>query len=180
MGWVETRARNLALDASGAAIPWFTYPAIGFLERRVKAEWRILEFGAGMGTVWWNRVANHVLSLEHEVGWFTRISADCPGVIKTNSASAGDYFRPALDTGTYDVIVVDGLFRKECLAIAPSLLNESGFIVLDDAERPEYETAIGSLLDRGFRAVEFRGPQPVSKRPGCTTIFYRDRNLLGL
>lgn len=181
IGWVETRARRLPLDTSGAAIPWFTYPAIGFLEKRIRPEWRVLEFGAGMGTIWWNRNANHILSLEHENDWFARISASTHGrVIKTGSSSADDYIAPALNNGTYDVIVVDGLFRERCLTEASKLLSKSGVIVLDDSERAEYQTAITSLLGRGFRAIEFHGPQPVSKQPGCTTIFYRDENLLGL
>jgi hypothetical protein len=28
--------------------------------------------------------------------------------------------------------------------------------------------------------LELHGPQPVSKHPGCTSILYRDGNVLGL
>lgn len=181
MGWIETRATRMASDRDGRPIPWFTYPAIRFLDDRVCPDWRVLEFGAGAGTRWWAGRSADVSAVEHDAAWADMVSAACSArVFKNSSATASDYLGGILSTGPYDVVVVDGLYRNECLFNAPGLLTARGVIVLDDAQREEYAPAVREVQQRGFRLLELHGPQPVSKHPGCTAILYRDGNLLGL
>lgn len=181
VGWFETRASRRAGDREGRPTPWFTYPAIRLLADRVQPGWRVLEFGAGMGTLWWARHVREAVAVEHDPAWATQVEAQgVARVLRGGAHDAAAYLAPALGTGPYDVVVVDGLHRNECLAAAPGLLGEGGFIVLDDAQRPEYQAAVDALRGRGFRVLELHGPQPVSKHPGCTAVLYRDGNLLGL
>lgn len=181
VGWFETRARFRALNTENEPIPWFTYPAVRFLEDRLKPEWRVLEFGSGMGTIWWSDKVEEVISLEHDAEWLERISSSCSAkLLNASSESAGAYIKPALNSGRYDVVVIDGLFREECLSVAPDILTDGGVIILDDAQRSEYQSGIDSLLGLGFRILKLHGPQPVSKHPGCTGIFYRERNILDI
>jgi precorrin-6B methylase 2 len=179
VGWIQTRASHVARDAAGRPTPWFTYPAIRLLGDRVHREWRVLEFGAGMGTLWWSDRVREVTAVEHDEAWATQVSAQCNArVLRVDGATAESYVRPARGTGPYDVVIVDGLHRNECLAAAPDLLTPAGVIVLDDAQREEYHTGIEALRTLGFRILELHGPQPVSKHPGCTAIAYRDDNVL--
>lgn len=181
VGWIETRAQRIARDAVGHPIPWFTYPAIRLLDDRVQGAWRVLEFGAGMGTLWWTERVLEVVAVEHDVVWATQVSTQCKArVERTDGNSADAYVRPVLGSGPYDVIIVDGLYRNECLAAAPDLLSAAGVIVLDDAQRKEYGPGVAALRALGFRVLELHGPQPVSKHPGCTAILYRSDNVLGL
>ena len=181
MGWIESRATRKARDAQGNAVPWFTYPAIEFLRQRVRPTWRVLEFGAGGGTSWWCAHAGQVTAVEHHAGWAKSVAAACRAeIIEASEASAQAYSTAASARGPFEVVVVDGLFRPECLALAPSLLAEGGVIVLDDAQREEYAAATQALVAQGFRYLPLHGPQPVSKHPGCTAFLYRDGNVLGL
>jgi hypothetical protein len=181
IGWIETRAQQLARDAAGYPTPWFTYPAIRFLGDRVKQEWSVLEFGTGMGTLWWASRVREVVAVEHDATWAAKVSAQCNAhVLLADGSSSDAYVRPALENGPYDVVIVDGLHRNACLASAPELLTATGVIVLDDAQRQEYQPAVAALCARGFRELELHGPQPVSKHPGCTAIFYRNDNVLDL
>ena len=181
MGWIDSRARRIAIDAAGEPIPWFTYPAVRLLQDRVGKDWRVLEFGSGGGTRWWARRVRAITAIEHHAGWAAEVAASCTArVLRAGEASAEEYTRPALATGPYEVVVVDGLFRNECLELACTLLTREGFIILDDAQRPEYAPGIAAVRAQGFRCLELHGPQPVSKHPGCTAFFYRDGNALGL
>lgn len=183
LGWVESRAAKVARDPCGRPIPWFTYPAICFLEGRVKSDWRVLEFGAGMGTLWWKSRVAEVLAIEHDAAWATKISEQCDArVIRVSGETADSYIKPALaaTNDCYEVVIVDGLYRTECLLSAPKILKKSGVILLDDAQRSEYRDGVRALVDLGFRLIELHGPQPVSKHPGCTAILYRSDNVLGL
>jgi hypothetical protein len=181
VGWIESRAEGLAHDKVGNPIPWFTYPAIQLLNDRICPEWCVLEFGAGMGTLWWSNRVREVVAVEHDDTWAAQVSTRCKArVLRADGVSAEAYIHPSLGSGPYDVVIVDGLHRNECLAAAPELLAISGVIVLDDAQRVEYLPGIVALRRLGFRMLELHGPQPVSKHPGCTAILYRDDNVLGL
>ena len=181
IGWFRTRASRHSLDAAGQPIPWFTYPAVAFLSERVRREWRVLEFGAGMGTQWWARHVDHHVALEHDAGWAKRVAeASSALVLATSDRNAAQYIAPASSLGTFEVVIVDGLFRNECLLAACDLVAANGVILLDDAQRTEYAPAVDAARARGFRWLPFYGPQPVSKHAGCTGILYRPGNVLNL
>jgi precorrin-6B methylase 2 len=181
VGWIETRALRLARDASGQPTPWFTYPAVRFLDDRANENWRVLEFGSGMGTIWWCSRVREVVAIEHDAAWADGISRQCSAkVLRGDGGNADAYVGVALLSAPYDIVIVDGIHRNACLEAAPRLLTESGVIVLDDAQREEYRPAVDALLHAGFRLLELHGPQPVSKHPGCTAFFYRSMNVLGL
>jgi predicted O-methyltransferase YrrM len=99
-------------------------------------------------------------------------------VLMAASGSEDEYVQRADDFAPFDVIVVDGIHRPACLNHAPSMLSPAGIIILDDAQRAEYLLSREQLTTKGFRAIEFWGPQPVSKHEGCTTVFYRPGNAL--
>lgn len=181
VGWIRSRAEQIAVDVSGQPVPWFTYPAIHLLADRVQPDWRVLEFGAGMGTLWWSRRVATVVAVEHDAQWVSFVSARCKQSILYVGAEQPDrYVQAGTERGPYDIVIVDGLHRNECLLAAPGLIGSGGAIVLDDSQRGEYRPGIQALRELGFRALELHGPQPVSKHQGCTTIFYRSNNVLGL
>lgn len=181
MGWIETRACRLALDRAGAAIPWFTYPAIALLSDRVKPTWQVLEFGAGMSTIWWTKRVGEVVAVEHDALWAKRVASQCDArLLVAGDETPATYLAPVSQLGGFDVVVVDGIFRNECIQAALGLLGESGVVILDDAQRKEYAAGTALLHQHGFRALPLHGPQPVSKRAGCTTIFYRQNNVMDL
>ena len=181
VGWFQSRALRKAVDARGEPMPWFTYPAARFLSDRIRPELRVLEFGSGMGTLWWSQRVREVVAIEHHAGWADHVASRCKArIVRANATDAEAYAQAAFEGAPFDVIIVDGIFRQECMAIAPELLGHGGIVILDDAQRDEYRPAIDALLQSGFRQLEFHGPQPVSKHAGCTAIFYRDVNVLGL
>ena len=60
-------------------------------------------------------------------------------------------------------------------------IGDSGVIVLDDSERDTYKEGIKNLLDNRFKQLDFWGISPgfISYNK-CTSIFYRDNNVLGI
>ena len=181
LGWVETRATRRSTDIAGNAQPWFTYPAIRFLEARVQPHWRVLEFGSGASTLWWSRRVREVIAIEHDAGWAQQVARDSSAqVLAVPDTDAPSYYGPARDRGQFEVIVVDGIFRPECLLACREWLAPEGVIIVDDAQREEYQAAIEEVVAGGFRRLPFHGPQPVSKHPGCTEVLYRGNNILGI
>ncbi len=54
------------------------------------------------------------------------------------------------DYGLFDIVLVDGRDRNNCIFNAITALKENGIIILDDGERKRYEKGIDRLTREGF------------------------------
>jgi tRNA A58 N-methylase Trm61 len=80
----------------------------------------------------------------------------------------------------FDVVVVDGRDRVNCVKNCLPALKPSGVVILDNSERPEYSEALTFLAVNGFKRIEFVGFYPIVNVKGETTIFYRSANRFGI
>ena len=76
-GWRRSVEMNQAVDRHGP-VPWFTYPAIRYLERLVRPQWRVLEYGSGNSTRWWSARVKEVVAVEHDPAWAGALKRDLP------------------------------------------------------------------------------------------------------
>jgi SAM-dependent methyltransferase len=186
IGWTASARAGMPVDAIGSPLPWWTYPAIWWLESVLTGSERVLEFGAGNSTLWLAPRVRQVAAVEHDEAWSQRIRAIAPpnvivmhrpttsGLVK---ASPGDSYVAVLDSfddGAYDLLVVDGMAREACLAAAGRLLAPAGIALLDNADRPDLHDAIWSMHERGFWRIDFVGPVPGASRFSSTSVFFRD------
>jgi hypothetical protein len=65
-------------DAQGAAVPWFTYPAIEFLKSVVDRERKVFEYGCGYSTIFFNGRCQKTVSVEHSAAWFKKLKDTSP------------------------------------------------------------------------------------------------------
>ena len=71
---------------------------------------------------------------------------------------------------SYDVIIIDGLYRKQMVPIALDYLSDEGMIIVDNAEGYElYE----SFKDSGYSKVEFYGFAPGVYLQSCTAVYFK-------
>jgi len=61
------------VDRRGQAIPFYSYPALEFFDHMDLKTATVLEFGAGMSTIWWAKRAQRVVSLETNPEWFAKL-----------------------------------------------------------------------------------------------------------
>lgn len=152
-GWHRWAASLLAIHDVRSMValdlPWWNVHATqrveAFLARRANV--RAFEFGAGASTAWLARRAASVISVEHNAQWQTLIS---PMLERLGNARLwgreldGDAYVSAIDEagGPFDLIVIDGRRRVECLTRALPHLRKDGIILFDDSGRSRYRTAI--------------------------------------
>jgi hypothetical protein len=183
-GWINSRRENLPVDGDGRPLPWYTYPAIDFLARRVAPDMRVFEFGSGNSTMWWANQVEHVTSVEHDPQWAIRMASQVPdnvAFLHVPLEADGDYCRTALRSGErFHVIVIDGRDRVNCVKHCVKALRDDGVIVWDDSHRRRYRPGQRFLERRDFRQLEFRGLGPIDTTESETSVFYRDGNCLGL
>ena len=69
LGWFRSVREKRSVDATGAPLPWFTYPAIEFISERLKPTQVVYEYGCGGSTVWFARHCDKIYSVEHIEEW---------------------------------------------------------------------------------------------------------------
>ena len=122
-------------------LPWICYGGIDFLTNRLGPESRVLEFGSGMSTVWYASRARQVCSVEDYRPWFEKIG----GLVKSRgldnvhyrfAESPEDYtnFMQG-DAEGFDLVMVDGSHRSECIRKSAALLRPGGVLYLDDSDK---------------------------------------------
>ena len=171
------------MDAAGNPIPWFTYAAIEFLEKRLQKSFRVFEFGSGNSTRWWARRVDFLISCEHDPVWYNKMKSDLPSGVTylLETVENGSYARSVRISGTsFHIIVIDGTDRVECARRALDSLLPEGVIVWDNSDREEYRTGYDLLTREGFRRLDFFGLGPINAAGWCTSIFYREHNCLNI
>src|SRR5262249_59261987 len=74
-GWLRYPAAALrARRGAEPQRPWIVPAAIGWLGRRIRSDWSVLELGAGRSTPWLARRAGIVLSFEDNEFWHQQAS----------------------------------------------------------------------------------------------------------
>lgn len=165
-----------AVTATGAPLPWYTYPAIDFLAANDFTQRLILEFGGGQSTLWWASRAGLVFTYEADAEWCRSLRSLVPTNVVVTSCrnDLADFSVPAEH---FDVVVVDGCDRFAAARQSVTLLKPGGALILDNAEGfwgPEGTYPIIEMMrDLGYQRVDFYGYAPGVVRRHCTSIFFR-------
>lgn len=183
-GWIESLKRGYPCRKDGTEIPWMNYPVVRFLEDRLKSDFDLFEFGSGYSTFFYAKLVNKVVSIEDDKLWFHSLKENIPEnveVIYKEKDIDGEYCRAIHSAKqTYDVVIVDGGDRLNCIKQSFAALSNRGVIILDDSQRESYSENINYAKEKGFRSIDFEGLKPTGSKIYRTTIFYRNGNCLDI
>jgi hypothetical protein len=162
--------------------PWIVPAAIGWLRRRIRSDWSILELGSGRSTAWFARRAGHVVSFEDDAQWAARTRErldelrlrnvelrvqpveDLPDAVAT------------LPDSSFDLVVIDFLespqvTRIDVLKPAMMRVKPRRLLLLDDSDRPGYAESFELMA--GWRRRRFTGIKDEWPEACETTLFHR-------
>lgn len=181
-GYFLSRRLQLPIDNSHRPLPWYTYPCIDFLEKRLNPKWSVFEYGSGYSTLWWATKVNKVVSVESDKNWYNAVSLkkldNMQIYLQTESY---DYINTVSKGSPYDIICIDGVYRNECVKKAINNLTQDGVIVFDNSDRTnDYKEGLQYLRNNGFKELEFIGLGTINDYEWQTSIFYREGNILNL
>ncbi len=185
-GWRLSARRGVPVSALGEPIPWFTYPAIWFLEQRLPSLSRVFEWGCGHSTLWLGRRVAEVVSVEHDPGWAEYVRQQATPNVKIIVAQDEKDYGQQIKGLPFvpDVVVIDGKkgTRYACGQVALEVLAPLGVLVWDNAEWPDFSLAWRDYLaPNGFRVLTFRGFGPLGWKEWKTAVCYRaGQNVLGI
>lgn len=164
------------VDAGGAPLPWYTYPAIEYLSQFDLLQRAIFEFGGGHSSRFWAARAALVVTVENDPAWFERLRRQLRPNQRVLLRTQREGYLAALaeQPGRFDVIAIDGAWRHACARAALDKLHDHGIIVLDNSDK--FPAAAEFLRTRGFFQVDFNGLGPVNNYAWTTSVFVRAAN----
>lgn len=138
--------------------PWFVMGAITYLEDQFLEDpyhplaFKSFEWGSGGSTLWLSQRTKSVVTLEHDLEWMLKTQEELTKYGITNVM----LILRKLDNGYveyidaypdehFDIIMVDGRRRSDCLRHAMPKLKRGGALVLDNSERAEYQKAVNEI-----------------------------------
>jgi predicted O-methyltransferase YrrM len=153
--------------------PWFVYSAVRHIAPLVSGK-RVFEFGSGMSTLWFAERCREVISVESNSEWYASIRNNPRSRNNMRlifAESKADYLSAISRAGgKFDLILIDGLYRKDCVELARSYLNSDGLAVVDntDADHDLSEAVKNQFRDSKIRS--FHGWAPGVLHPNETTV----------
>ncbi len=177
LGHLNSYNSGKPIDNNNNPVPWFTYPAIAYLKQIDFKACSFLEWGAGYSTLFFAPLCKEILSIENNSEWYNIILDELPAnsTVKLRTDSAYESYAREINK-KFDVIIVDGIRRWECIQIAIEVLDEDGMIIFDNSDRdPEY---CKFLREHDFIQVDFHGFGPINPYTWTTSIFFSRTNKL--
>jgi len=117
-------------------VPWLSQNATSYFETVLSPNMEVLEFGSGGSTLWLSERVKYVTSVENDYQWMKEVKAQ-----------AGNNVLMLMDLSyisrkrQFDMVFIDGEpvgLRADWIQAAPFLVCKDGWVVLDNANRPEY------------------------------------------
>jgi predicted O-methyltransferase YrrM len=118
-------------------VPWLSPAVIQHLDNLVQPDWDIIEHGSGGSTLWFAARCKSVTAFEHNPDWQMIVKGQAPEnatIYSRNDATS-------LTFNSFDLCLIDGEpveDRRRWIEDAVQLVRPGGWVVLDNANRPEY------------------------------------------
>ena len=178
--------KGMACDKLGNPIPMYTYPAIDFLlaNKEMFSAYKILEWGSGQSTLWWEKYVCSVISIEQSISWAEYIKKNLTEKDTVNIIICQSKQEFTLTTTEllkkekFDLIVIDGTAyaegsRLESAQASLPLLNPNGLIIVDNSDLKSLKPVNELLYEEGFGRIDFYGYSPGAFHKQCTSFFFR-------
>lgn len=179
LGWKRSFQKGRPLDGEGRPIPWYTYPAIEFIRGLRLNECRVFEYGSGNSSIFWAQRVSEISAVENNPAWADEVrSQNIENLKVITSIGREDYVKAPFSVGgTFDIVIVDGRYRKDCAGIAVDVVGDDGMIIFDNADW--YPEACELIRSKDWYQIDFTGLGPINSYVWTTAVFIKSSNKLG-
>ena len=74
-GQFKSIKNSQCIDSQNNPIPWYTYPALEYLNHIDFSQMNVFEYGSGHSTLFWLKRSNNITSVEGNIKWYKNIKA---------------------------------------------------------------------------------------------------------
>ncbi len=184
-GWFEAACDYKSINRAKEPIPWWTYSFNDFFIPQLTSDIEIFEYGSGNSTIFLAKIVQNITSIEHDKAFYNfqipKIPKNVTLKFQLLDKYNGKYSKVILnESKLFDLIIIDGRDRVNCIKNSISRLSEHGIIILDDSQRHQYQTGIDFLIENNFKYISFTGISAGTYKKKATSIFYRKDNWIGI
>jgi len=180
-GWLNSLFLGKPVNYNSKPVPWYTYPAIEFIENKLSGDFCVFEYGSGQSSLWWAEKVKKVSSVESNPTWYSHIKEVMPDNVKLTLIEANEPYASEIlrfPDNHFDCIIIDGINRNRCAEHCVTKLKQYGFIVFDNTDNSDFDEGVKFLLSKGFKRIDFYGLIPSYTYKNCTSVFFLEEELL--
>jgi predicted O-methyltransferase YrrM len=156
------------------------YAFVDFLDDRLSTDLRVFEYGCGNSTKWFANRVDEVVAVEHNKEWVEKIRPETAENTEIQYVKEEDYPSAISEYGDFDLILIDGIRRRDCEPIALEKLTDRGVVIYDDTFGTKSPRRGKHLLKNDYREIYFQGMGPVTANIQRTSVFYKEENNLNI
>jgi hypothetical protein len=190
---------DLSTESISREEPWIVYDATEWLKKNLQDSFAVFEYGAGASTLFFAKRVSRVVSVEHNPKWHKSIVEKTQSLgfshcehhlvepeecgitrgpyltghrIPHFEGQSFERYVKVIDDypdRSFDLVLIDGRARADCLRHAIPKVRNGGYIMLDDSGRTRYQEARQQLSD--FEEIDFYGVKPQGRDPSHTTAW---------
>ena len=181
-GHLKSKEAQKSIDKDSNPIPWFTYPSIEYLKQLDLKNFNCLEWGCGNSTFFFAQKTKHITSIEDNIEWYQIVNNRINEYGISNiellfAKNEKEYISPQIGN-KYDIIIIDGNYRKECIETSINLFSGKGFIILDNSNR--YPDFCEIIKANNLLQVDFIGFGPIVDFTTQTTFFFATESIYNI
>jgi len=176
-GFLESVRTQIPVNGSGETMPMYTYPCYEYLNSMNWEGADVFEYGTGFSTIWWKNHGANLYGVEHNKNWYEKINGSSTH-IKTRQQLGYITLENNIDNypttinifdKQFDVVVIDGLARYECVEPAVSNLKPGGIVIFDNSD---WHSNTKELLDtKDLIPIHFHGFKHTHVDSQTTSIY---------
>jgi hypothetical protein len=131
-GFLESSKKNIPVNDKNEIMPMYTYPCYEWLNSIDWNDSKVFEYGTGYSTIWWQNKNVDYHAVEDNKQWHDMIED------KTNIEYKPGHHKYIESIYKYDfkfdVIVIDGVVRFDCIKPALEKIKDDGIIIFDNTD----------------------------------------------
>lgn len=171
LGFRKSVEEDICAFGDGRIIPMMSYGLIEYLMGLDLSNFRVLELGGGHSTEFWAQRVKAVTTLETDPEWARILRANSFPNVEIRTTSAERISEDIAKAGSrFDAVIIDAsASRYRCAKAALDVLNDGGFILLDNADWYPNTTALLRAAD--LIQVDFHDFRPLRWYRCATSLF---------
>lgn len=164
-------------------MPWLTFDAIRAISARLGASSKVFEFGSGHSTLYWCKLGAEVVSVDHDELWHARLvqevkSRGMEDIVRVVFAADRQSYTKAIESAEsqmFDLVLVDGAFRRESVLAAVGWVAPGGMLVVDNTDWHWFREVPLEGIPRDWEQTAYPGYAPMLGHASETTVWVRPK-----
>ena len=166
-GFLESSRKNIPVNDKNEIMPMYTYPCYEWLNSIDWTDNKVFEYGTGYSTIWWQNKNVNYHAVEDNKQWYDMIKD------KTNIKHEPEYNKYSQSIYNYDfkfdVIVIDGIVRFDCVKPALERIKDDGIIIFDNTDW--HKNSKEELDKSDLIPIHFHGFKPLHVDSETTSCY---------